>query len=192
MAGIVLAGGTARRLSGVDKPMLDVGGSPLLCRAITALRDTRPLIVVGPGRPGLPDVTWTREEPPGGGPVAALAAGLAVVPPGCQVVVVLAGDLAGVRPSTVDKLVGAIGAADGAVLADADGRRQWLIGAWLSEKLRAAMPVTPAGASLRGVLGTLSIVTVPESPGESADVDTAADLDRARVPGSQPSHRTGC
>jgi molybdopterin-guanine dinucleotide biosynthesis protein A len=187
-AGIVLAGGAARRLSGMDKPMLQVGGRSLLARAIGALRGADPVvdpvIVVGPERPGLPGVGWAREDPPGGGPAAALAAGLAALPPGNAIVVVLAGDLIGIRPSTVDKLVGALavdGGADGAVLVDADGRWQWLIGAWRSGPLRAALPSSPGGASIRRSLAPLSIVTVPESPGESADVDTPADLDRHRV-----------
>ncbi|WP_043840740.1 molybdenum cofactor guanylyltransferase [Amycolatopsis taiwanensis] len=178
MAGIVLAGGAARRMSGVDKPMLEVGGMPLLRRAISALRGVSPVIVVGPRRAGLPPVTWTREEPPGGGPVAGLAAGLALVPPGKDLVVVLAADLPGLRPSTVDKLVAALGAADGAVLVDADGKRQWLIGAWRTARLRAALPSSPGGVSMRKLLGGLSTVTVGEAPGESADVDTPADLER--------------
>jgi molybdopterin-guanine dinucleotide biosynthesis protein A len=158
-----------------------------------------PVIVVGPRRPGVPGVGWAREDPPGGGPVAALAAGLAALPPGPAIVVVLAGDLIGIRSSTVDKLVGALAAeagADGAVLVDADGRWQWLIGAWRGGPLHAALPSSPGGASIRKTLAPLTIVTVPESPGESADVDTPADLDRHRAvkdgqltDSSQPSHR---
>ncbi|HKS49100.1 MAG TPA: NTP transferase domain-containing protein [Amycolatopsis sp.] len=179
LAGIVLAGGAARRLSGVDKPMLEVGGTPLLRRAVDALGAARPVVVVGPRRPGLPGVRWTREDPPGGGPVAALAAGLAALSPGYpEVVAVLAADLTGVQSSTVDKLVRALGKADGAVLVDPEGRWQWLIGAWRTTKLRAVLPPEPSGASLRKVLGGLSIVAVPGAPGESADVDTPTDLDR--------------
>ncbi|MSW42848.1 MAG: NTP transferase domain-containing protein, partial [Actinobacteria bacterium] len=33
---LVLAGGASRRLGGVDKPLLTVGGSTLLERAVTA------------------------------------------------------------------------------------------------------------------------------------------------------------
>src|SRR3954462_6239516 len=91
-AGIVVAGGAARRLSGVDKPALSVGGKPLLARAIHALGGAERGIVVGPRRPGF-DVVWTREPVPGTGPVAALAAGLAVVPGDVETVAVLAADL---------------------------------------------------------------------------------------------------
>ncbi|HET6290700.1 MAG TPA: NTP transferase domain-containing protein [Amycolatopsis sp.] len=175
-AGIVLAGGAARRLSGVDKPALPVGGKPLLARALAALEDADPVIVVGPERPGFGDVVWTREASPGTGPVAALAAGLALVR--TEIVVVLAGDLAGVRKSTVDRLVASLGDASGAVLLDGSGERQWLLGAWRAEALRAVLPETVENASLRRTLGGLDIVEVPEEPGESDDIDTPEDLDR--------------
>ncbi|GAB3482217.1 molybdenum cofactor guanylyltransferase [Amycolatopsis cihanbeyliensis] len=184
-AGIVLAGGDARRLSGVDKPMLPVGGTTLLAKALGALAGARAVVVVGPERTGLPELpalTRVRERPAGSGPVAALAAGLAALP-AVEVVVALAADLTGVSVSTVDKLRGALasaGGADGAVLLDGGGHRQWLIGAWRTESLRAALPADPIGASLRRTLGGLSLVEVGAEPGESGDVDTPADLDRAR------------
>jgi molybdopterin-guanine dinucleotide biosynthesis protein A len=174
LAGIVLAGGAARRLSGVDKPMLEIGGKPLLRHAIDALAAADPVVVVGPERAGLRGVRWTREDPPGGGPVAALAAGLAVLgEPG--VVAVLAGDLPAVRMSTVDRLVAALGDADGAVLVDADGRWQWLLGVWRTAPLRAALPPDPVNFPLRKVFGALDPVPVPELAGESADIDTPVD-----------------
>lgn len=175
--GIVLAGGAARRLSGVDKPMLEVGGIPLLHKAIDALRDAVDVVVVGPRRDGLPPVRWTREDPPGGGPVAALAAGLAALPPESDAeVAVLAADLPGVSASTVSRLRAARGDADGAVLVDATGRRQWLTGVWRLMSLRDALPAQPAGASVHRTLGGLAVVEVPAQAGEAFDVDTPADL----------------
>lgn len=179
--GIVLAGGAARRLSGVDKPMLKVGRIPLLHKAIDALRDADDVVVVGPWRDGLPPVHWTRENLPGGGPVAALAAGLAALQrePDADVVV-LAADLPGISASTVGRLRAARGDADGAVLVDATGRRQWLTGVWRLTSLRDALPAQPAGASVHRTLGALAVVEVPALLGEAADVDTAGDLARAR------------
>jgi molybdopterin-guanine dinucleotide biosynthesis protein A/DNA-binding transcriptional ArsR family regulator len=179
-SGVVLAGGSALRLSGVDKPALTVGGMSLLRRAVDALGGARPVVVVGPEREGFPDVVWTREAQPGSGPVAALAAGLAALGPDAgELVVMLAGDLIGVRRSTVDRLVAAV-TADGAVLVDAEGRRQWLLGVWRTEALLAALPENTGGASLRRTLGGLSITEVPEKPGESDDIDTPEDLARFR------------
>jgi len=178
-AGIVLAGGAARRLSGVDKPALAVGGKPLLARAIAALAGAERVIVVGPRRAGF-DVVWTREREPGTGPVAALAAGLAFVPPETEVVAVLAADLPGIRRSTVDRLLGAIGEAAGAVLVDASGVRQWLVGAWRVQALREALPDPVEHAALRKMLGVLDVVDVPAQPGEADDIDTPEDLESYR------------
>lgn len=177
---IIVAGGAARRMSGVDKPALVVGGKSLLGRAIEALGEISPIVVVGPERAGFPGVVWTREAEPGSGPVAALAAGLDALGADAEgLVVVLAADLAGIRRSTVDKVVAAAaGRADGAVLVDETGHRQWLIGAWRAAVLRRALPEQVAGASLRRTLGGLEIVDVPAEQGESADIDTPEDLDR--------------
>src|SRR5690242_2965374 len=90
---VVLAGGEARRLGGVDKPGLSLGGVTMLDRVLGACvsAGAASLTVVGPERETDFDVVWTRESPPGGGPVPALAAGLAA---GSQsLVAVLAADL---------------------------------------------------------------------------------------------------
>ena len=178
-AGIVVAGGSARRLSGVDKPALSVGGQPLLARAIHALSGAERVIAVGPRRPGF-DVVWTREPVPGTGPVAALAAGLGFVPEDVEAVAVLAADLPGVRRSTVDRLVAAIGDGEGAVLVDASGARQWLLGAWRVAALKAALPEQLENAALRRVLGGLAVTEVPAERGEADDIDTPEDLERHR------------
>lgn len=183
LAGVVLAGGEARRMGGVDKPMLRVGGVPLLHRVVAALRTADPVIVVGPPRAGLTGVRWTREDPAGTGPVAALAAALTVLDTpewaDVELVALLAADLAGVTGDTVARLASAlrgVEGADGALLVDEGGRRQWLLGVWRKHALATAVPTDPRGASLRGTLGTLSIVEVSALAGEARDVDTPEDL----------------
>ncbi|EHK82956.1 molybdenum cofactor guanylyltransferase [Saccharomonospora azurea] len=180
LAGVVLAGGAARRMGGVDKAMLRVGGVPLLSRAITALGDADPVVVVGPRREGFSGVCWTREEPAGSGPVAALAAALALLDEHVDTVAVLAADLAGVTPHTITRLRSALdsptGRADGALLVDGDGHRQWLVGVWRRRALDTAVPADPRDASLRGTLGKSSIVEVPALEGEAHDVDSPDDL----------------
>jgi molybdenum cofactor guanylyltransferase len=79
---VILAGGAGRRLGGVRKPALPVGGSPMVARVLAAVVHASIRVVVGPPplRPLLPaGVHLTQEEPPGGGPVAGLAAGLVAV-----------------------------------------------------------------------------------------------------------------
>jgi molybdopterin-guanine dinucleotide biosynthesis protein A len=82
IAGLVLAGGAGRRMGGVDKAALSVGGVTLLDRVLGAARPVCDrLLVVGPDRPTAVDgVRFVQEAEPGGGPVPAVAAGLAAVP----------------------------------------------------------------------------------------------------------------
>jgi molybdopterin-guanine dinucleotide biosynthesis protein A len=176
---VVLAGGAARRLGGVDKPALPVGGSSMLDRVLAALPHAARVVVVGPRRPTERDVTWCQERPPGGGPVAGLAAGLAEVT--ADTVVVLAADLPFLTPSTIDALLAAAHGHDGALLVDDDGRDQLLVGAWRSGPLRAALPLSPAGSRLGELLGRLDVARVAGAPGQPwFDCDTDDDLQAAR------------
>jgi molybdopterin-guanine dinucleotide biosynthesis protein A len=197
---VLLAGGSGSRLGGRHKPGITVDGTTLLDRAVTAVADADETVVVGPRQPTALPVRWTVERPRGGGPVAALAAGLAARTTPADEVVVLAADLVGVTRDTVRRLRAELAnrpTTDGLVLSDADGRRQWLIGVWRLPSLLVALPPEPAGVSLFSVLSTLAVTDLPELPGESADVDTPADLARysAVLPegplaggASQPSH----
>src|SRR4051795_13298015 len=78
-AAVVLAGGRAARLGGLPKPQPDVGGASMLTPGLTAVDGAAPRVVVGPSQPVPAGVRLVREQPPGGGPVPALAAGLAAV-----------------------------------------------------------------------------------------------------------------
>jgi len=72
VAAILLTGGKSRRM-GHDKSRLIVEGSTLAVRTARLLRPVvETAVEVGPGVSGLPT---TLEEPPGGGPLAALSAG---------------------------------------------------------------------------------------------------------------------
>jgi molybdenum cofactor guanylyltransferase len=72
VAGLLLTGGGSRRL-GVDKAGLVVDGVTLADRGADLLRSVcNPMLEVGTGHSALPAV---REDPPGSGPLAALAAG---------------------------------------------------------------------------------------------------------------------
>ncbi|WP_283132928.1 molybdenum cofactor guanylyltransferase [Rhizohabitans arisaemae] len=174
---VILAGGRARRLGGVDKPGLTVGGRSLAERVASAVPGARRLIVVGPER-GIPGARHTREDPPGGGPVPALAAGLALVD--APWLALLAGDLPFLSADHVDALRAAAGSARGAVLTDDTGREQWLIGVWRTGVLGAAVAAY-RGDSLRGLLAPLDPVRLAPA-GRLAwfDCDTPEDVERAR------------
>lgn len=73
--GIVLSGGGAARMDGVDKASIEIDGETLLEHVLSALRALPEVVVVGPEVSTSRPVTFTREEPAGGGPAAGLLAG---------------------------------------------------------------------------------------------------------------------
>jgi molybdopterin-guanine dinucleotide biosynthesis protein A len=181
-AAVVLAGGRAARLGGQAKPQLDVGGRSMLGSVLTAVADAQPRVVVGPPQDVPPDVVLVREEPPRGGPVAALKAGLAQVP--TDVVAVLAGDLpfltAGLVRSLRERLTG-----DGVLVVDDTGQDQLLLGVWRTAVLRAAVAGVSGPTSMRKVLSPLAVrryrpLVQPGLPPPWTDCDTPAELARAR------------
>ncbi|BCL14808.1 molybdenum cofactor guanylyltransferase [Micromonospora sagamiensis] len=192
-AAVVLTGGAARRLGGIDKPGLAVGGRPMRDRVLAAVADAAPRIVVGPDTIPVPgDVRLTREEPAGGGPVAAVAAGLALLLPGTTTVALLAGDLPLLTATAVGELRRALAAdatVDGICHVDADGRRQFLCGIWRAAPLRAAVDRLTAdrggtltGASVRALLTGLTVAELRwsgDGPPPWFDCDTDDDVRRA-------------
>ncbi|MGW2249423.1 molybdenum cofactor guanylyltransferase [Kitasatospora sp. NPDC001660] len=182
---IVPAGGAARRLGGADKPGLTVGESTLLDRVLAACAGARTTVVVGPARPtARTGVRWTREQPPGGGPVAAVAAGLDLV--GDGTVLLLAADLPFLDRRTVERLVTALDdagpAVEAAVLVDAGGRDQPLAAAYRTAALRGALSALgdPSGLPLRRLTGGLARLLVADTDNAAYDCDTWEDLEQAR------------
>jgi Molybdopterin-guanine dinucleotide biosynthesis protein A len=176
---IVLAGGAGRRMGGIDKPALRVGGATLLDRALVAVAGAARVVVVGPARPVSRAVRFCLEDPPGGGPVAALAAGVPLT--GAEVVVVLAADLPRVAPA-VPLLLAAVPASGVAVLRDADGRDNYLAAAWRRASLVGALGAAtiPEGMSMRELLAGVPVVAVADEDGWARDCDTWDDLASAR------------
>lgn len=182
---IVPAGGAARRLGGADKPGLTVGETTLLDRVLAACTGARTTVVVGPARPTVRDgVRWSRERPPGGGPVAAVAAGLDLVT--ADTVLLLAADLPFLDRRTVERLVTALdeagAGANAAVLVDAGGREQPLAAAYRTAPLRTALAALgePAGLPLRRLTGGLARILVADVDNVAYDCDTWEDLEQAR------------
>lgn len=185
---IVLAGGGARRLGGVDKPALDVGGLSLLDRVMAAVAGASQVVLVGPHRPELSVTLTTSEQPPGSGPLAALAAGLRYV--AAPTVVVLAADLPYVEPRDVDQLRTELvkhGTRDAAIAVDAGGHQQHLLACWRTSSLRRHLAeIGPLrGTALRHLTDRATVVHVRLPPREGRapefDIDTPADLAAARL-----------
>jgi molybdopterin-guanine dinucleotide biosynthesis protein A len=182
---IVLAGGTASRLGGADKPQLEVAGRSLLDRAVAAVQHADRVVVVGPEQPVGREVVFCREEPPGGGPVAAIAAGFAQTD--ADVLVVLAADLPWVAPA-VPLLIAALPASGAALLLDAYGRANYLAAAWQRASMSAALEALgdPVGASARALALTTDPVYVADRDGWGRDCDTWEDLAYARSRREEP------
>jgi molybdopterin-guanine dinucleotide biosynthesis protein A len=182
---IVLVGGRSARF-GTDKTAAPLGRGSVLGALLGGLGPDLPVVLVGPARP-LPApgrvVRWAREHPPGGGPVAGLAAGAAALPDGTDIALLLGGDqpFAG---GAVPRLLAALDTereADAAMGVAPDGSRQLLCTAVRVPALRAALPPEPAGRSVRSLAVSWRIVEVPVSEREALDVDTPADLRRAEA-----------
>ena len=176
----MLTGGGGVRLGGADKASIEVGGRTLLEHALEALRDVGEVVVVGPDVPTSRPVTFTREEPVGGGPAAGLLAGLHRFARRPEHVVVLAVDMPLVTPDTVARLLRAAAGSDGAVLVDGDGRLQYLCAAYSVGALERARASSGAeeghGLAMGRLVGDLVLARVEAVGSEARDLDTWADL----------------
>jgi molybdopterin-guanine dinucleotide biosynthesis protein A len=190
---VVLDGGRASRLGGIDKPGLDVGGASLRRRAVAAVADADRVLLVGP--PAAEDgallgdrVARVLEVEGYGGPLSALAAAVPAI--ATDVVVVLAADLVDPDPlpgallTALAELVDA----DAVVSVGPDGRPQWLVSAYRTAALRSTLDEMASDAPLHGrrfadlldVLGWAPVRTAAVR-----DVDTPDDLAAARAATTQ-------
>jgi len=191
--GLLLTGGASRRL-GVDKAELRRDGERLADRGARLLAAVcNPALEVGPGASPLPAV---REDPPGAGPLAAVAAGGAALRArrAEHPVIVLAVDLPFVDAPLLDWL--ADHPAPGAVVPRVDGIAQPLCARYRAADLDVASRLRVDGrAALRDLLAAIPVTYVDEAAwsaitGRDAftDVDTPDAVTRAglELPPSPP------
>jgi molybdopterin-guanine dinucleotide biosynthesis protein A len=176
---IVIAGGRATRLGGVDKTALLFEGRTLLQRALDAVADARQIVVVG-SEVNIDGVTHATEEPRWGGPAAALQAGMDCLRTSrVEFTVVIAADLPRVADA-LPVLLASLDDGDGVIAVDSTGRRQHLLGVYRMAALRHAIAdsQTLAHAPVRAITGALLLREVAVSDELCADVDTADDAVR--------------
>ena len=173
---IVLCGGRSARF-GSDKTRALLQGRPLLDHVLDGLPDRWPTVAVGPRRPTIRAVAWVHEEPAFAGPLAALAAGIALVatpafvlvggdmPYAARAAVALAERLS-CAPLDVDALIGRT----------PDGRLQPLLVACRTVAGREALPDDPIGASLMSWARRLRYAPYDIASGDAHDVDLPGDL----------------
>ncbi|WP_449277021.1 molybdenum cofactor guanylyltransferase [Leucobacter sp. GX24907] len=196
---VILAGGRGSRLGGIDKASVELGGARLLDRVVAAARrcGARRVVVVGPERApdweARPDAVL-REDPPFGGPLPALAAGLTEVR--AEWLMLLPCDL-----EDPDRLCArlhtawrgaALGGAhdevgdaeqdhardeadahapcDGVRLVDGDGRPQWLAGIYRTQALRRGI-----AAAVEAGRDPASQPPISEAPAAQQPAEPAAE-----------------
>jgi molybdopterin-guanine dinucleotide biosynthesis protein A len=181
-AAVVLAGGRARRLGGVDKAMVEIAGTTMLERVLAAAApNCDELVVVGPSRhTAVAGVRFTIEPSPGGGPVPAVAAGLAEVPD-ADAAVVLAVDLPLLSAADITTLFVGLddGTADAVAAVDHRGRPNPLLAAYRADVLRTVVQeLGPNDAAARMLPEATAVVDLGEAA--TLNVNQPDDLERAR------------
>ena len=182
LGGVVPAGGASRRMDGVDKLALEVGGRTLLDRVLDAARSVCDrLVVVGPSRPiSVRHVMFAGEPVPGGGPVPAVRTGLERVGD-VDVMLVLAADLSLLTGGDLCLLLaGLVGDVEAAAARDHQGRPNPLLAAYAARDLLARSaglaPGTPAAALLPARTALVDL-----GPEATLNVNRPEDLTRARA-----------
>lgn len=178
---MILAGGTGRRLGGVSKPDVRIGGRRLIDLCIDNLPPCRHIVAIAPDSVEVPDGVWrVVEDPPLSGPAAGVAAGwkkaasLEGLHEGALVALVPTdAPLAGKALPALQKalLTGDAGCA----LAFAHGFAQRTIAVFRARALEAMTRDGCLNMSLRRALERIDVVEVPVEPALVMDVDTPED-----------------
>lgn len=176
---IVLAGGGSRRF-GSDKLAHPIAGRALLDHTLDAVADAARIIVVGPPRATERVVAWCQEEPPGGGPLAGVAAGLQLT--SREYVVLLAGDMPNAAPAVSALLQAATSSSTSeiVVMADASGRLSPLTALWRRAHLAVRLQQldTLHGGAMMLLYESQTPLVITADDDALADVDTPDDLMR--------------
>lgn len=189
LAAIVVGGGGGERLGGVSKPDLVFGGGRLIDRVCDALLEAcgAGCVAVVPPTVRVPDgVLRTLEDPPGGGPLAGIDAGLSAL--GAPVdawVVVVSVDCPGIADVLAALLDEPLGDhCEGRILRGGEPEPfdQYLMGVYRVGPLRRVIDEAVArrgsvrGMGVRRVLRALAVERVDVGADVCRDVDTPEDV----------------
>ncbi len=171
---IVVVGGKARRLGGLDKAMLPLGtgGKSLLQGVIDACPGK--VIAVGPHREVSGNVEWIADEVADGGPAVGLWSALPRI--NSEYVFITAADQRVTADIVLDLCQSAV-CHDGAWVIHADGTGQPLCAVIKVEVLKRLLePTRGVNQSPLRLMSTCDMVGVSVKNGEIVDVDTWGDV----------------
>ncbi len=118
---VILAAGLSSRMEGRHKPLLDIGGQPMLRRVVTAVLGVAPAEVVVVTGYRAPEVTAVLDDLPvrfvhnsdfAQGQPGSVVTGVRALTAFCQVVMVVLGDQPFLTPTSLRSLLGAYRTAD--------------------------------------------------------------------------------
>ncbi|AGT05185.1 putative molybdopterin-guanine dinucleotide biosynthesis protein [Corynebacterium glutamicum MB001] len=173
---IILAGGEGKRMGGVDKAAVAVDGRTLLDILLSQLDPEDDVVVVSPAI--IDGITTVCEEPPLGGPVAGIEAGLNSFEHAHEFTAILAVD-APYSAAMLPLLQAQIGKADVAVTLAADGWVQPLCALWRSGSLEAVIHSLgeTRNRPAKALLKQAGHIVEVGGDGTEKDYDTVAELE---------------
>lgn len=173
---VVLAGGKASRIGGIDKTLLPLGlsGKTLLEDVIAACPGQ--VYVIGPKREIASQVKWVSDLVESGGPAAGIWAGLQKI--NTKYVFISAGDQQLTSNIVINICQAAVGQ-DGAWALREDGSGQPLLACVETNKLRELLSQTEGvNASPLRLMNQLNMVGVKVHLDQVIDIDSWADVAR--------------
>lgn len=189
VAAIVVGGGGGERLGGVSKPDLTLGGMRLIdrvCGSLLAACGAGCVAVVPPTVRVPEGVVRTLEDPPSGGPLAGIDAGLRALGVDDDVLVVVvsvdAPGVAGLLPVLLGAPLGSDSEGRIAVGGDPQPFDQYLMGVYRAGALRRVIDEAVAalgsvrGVGVRRVLRALALERVSVDADVCRDIDTPEDV----------------
>ena len=174
---MILTGGSSSRF-GSDKSSTLFAGETLVNRLLRTL-PAGPIVIVGPQfDQSMRTASFAQENPLGGGPVAAIHAGLMGVT--SEFVAIIATDMP-FAAEIISSLIARTCQSDALFPLDESKRAQMLCGLYRSDSLREAIVRLgdPANKSMRALIAELTIETLVINPNSTAkllDIDTQADF----------------
>ncbi len=189
VAAIVVGGGGGERLGGVSKPDLTLGGVRLIDRVCGVLLQAcgAGCVAVVPPTVRVPEgVVRTLEDPPSGGPLAGIDAGLRALSVDDDVLIVVvsvdAPGVAGLLPALLGSPLGSDSEGRIAVGGEAQPFDQYLMGVYRAGALRRVLDEAVAalgsvrGVGVRRVLRALALERVSVDADVCRDIDTPEDV----------------